>query len=217
MKLKMLFLSLLSIIGFKQGIVVGNAINLVPGGETVGIEIRPDGLIISGTYDVKTPNGTYNPSKDSDIKRGDILYEVENIKISGLNMEEIATIFKELSKEVSEEAIKKKKKGTTIQIVIKYSDFKVNNRSLTINEPTNDFVTIYQTAMKLFEKHYTGDLLRLLGVTLQNLVDEEDIVVQMSLFNYQKHEEESATKLLINELNRRLDKPLFKRASEAKK
>lgn len=133
------------------------------------------------------------------------------------NMEEIATIFKELSKEVSEEAIKKKKKGTTIQIVIKYSDFKVNNRSLTINEPTNDFVTIYQTAMKLFEKHYTGDLLRLLGVTLQNLVDEEDIVVQMSLFNYQKHEEESATRLLINELNRRLDKPLFKRASEAKK
>ena len=133
------------------------------------------------------------------------------------NMEEIATIFKELSKEVSEEAIKKKKKGTTIQIVIKYSDFKVNNRSLTINEPTNDFVTIYQTVMKLFEKHYTGDLLRLLGVTLQNLVDEEDIVVQMSLFNYQKHEEESATRLLINELNRRLDKPLFKRASEAKK
>ncbi len=133
------------------------------------------------------------------------------------NMEEISTIFKELSLEVSKEAIKKKKKGTTVQIVIKYSDFRVNNRSLTLNEPINDFDNIYQIAMKLFEKHYTGDLLRLIGVSLQNLIDEEDIVVQMSIFNYQKHEEESATKLLINELNRHLKEPILKRASDLKK
>ncbi len=133
------------------------------------------------------------------------------------NIEEISTIFKELSQEVSKEAIKKKKKGTTVQIVIKYSDFKVNNRSLTLNEPINDFENIYQIAMKLFEKHYTGDLLRLVGVSLQNLIDEEDIVVQMSIFNYQKHEEESATKLLINELNRHLKEPMLKRASDLKK
>ena len=39
----------------------------------------------------------------------------------------------------------------------------------------------------------------------------------MSLFDYEKHEEESATKLLINELNRSLKKPLLKRASELEK
>ena len=39
----------------------------------------------------------------------------------------------------------------------------------------------------------------------------------MRLFNYQIHEEESKTKLLINDLNRKLKKDVFKRASEAKK
>ena len=58
---------------------------------------------------------------------------------------------------------------------------------------------------------------RLVGVTLQNLIDPKDVVIQMSLFDYEKHEEESATKLLINDLNRRLKKPSLMRASEVKK
>lgn len=126
MKLKMLFLSLLSIIGFKQGIVVGNAINLVPGGETVGIEIRPDGLIISGTYDVKTPNGTYNPSKDSDIKRGDILYEVENIKISGL--EDFSVVFNNV---INNDEVDVKLKRNKTSIKRKLRLIKENNRYKT--------------------------------------------------------------------------------------
>ena len=43
------------------------------GGESVGIEIINEGLIISGTYDVKEKRNIYNPSADSDIKKGDIL------------------------------------------------------------------------------------------------------------------------------------------------
>ena len=59
--------------------------------------------------------------------------------------------------------------------------------------------------------------LRLVGITLQNLIDYQEMAVQMSLFDYSRHEEESATKLLINDLNRSLKKPLLKRASEVKK
>ena len=43
------------------------------------------------------------------------------------------------------------------------------------------------------------------------------MAVQMSLFDYEKYEEESTTKLLINEINRSLKKPLLKRASEVDK
>ena len=57
----------------------------------------------------------------------------------------------------------------------------------------------------------------LLKTALQNLIDYTDMAVQMSLFDYSRHEEESKTKLLINELNRSLKKPLLKRASEVKK
>ena len=52
---------------------------------------------------------------------------------------------------------------------------------------------------------------------LQNLISPKDMAIQMSFFDYEKHEEESATKLLINELNRKLSKPSLMRASEVKK
>ena len=39
----------------------------------------------------------------------------------------------------------------------------------------------------------------------------------MSLFDYESHEKEDATKLIIAEINRSLKKPLLKRASEVDK
>ena len=38
----------------------------------------------------------------------------------------------------------------------------------------------------------------------------------MTFYDYQKHEEENVTKLLINELNRKLKKPLLVRARDIK-
>ena len=136
------------------------------------------------------------------------------------NLELIASTFKWLSKEVSERAIKENKLGTTIQIVVKESKavdaamFKVHNKSVTIDNPTNNSEVIFNVAMKLYEENFTHLTIRLLGVTLQNLVNQKDIAIQMSLFDYQKHEEESATKLLINELNRKMKKKVLIRASE---
>ena len=57
--------------------------------------------------------------------------------------------------------------------------------------PTNDFKVIFETACKLFEKNYQGMVVRLVGVTLQNLIDPRDMVIQMSFFDYEIHEEQS--------------------------
>ena len=129
----------------------------------------------------------------------------------------ISTTFRYLSKEVSERAIKENKLGTTIQIVVKESDFKVHNKSKTLDNPTNKWEIIFETAMDLYEKNFSDMTLRLVGVTLQNLIDVKDIAIQMSLFDYQTHEEESATKLLINELNRKFKKKVLLRTSEIEK
>ena len=88
---------------------------------------------------------------------------------------------------------------------------------MTLENPTNKWQVIYDSACSLYDKHFTNITLRLVGVTLQNLIDYTDMAVQMSLFDYSKHEEESKTKLLTNQLNRSLKKPLLKRASEVKK
>lgn len=127
---------------------------------------------------------------------------------------EIKEMISTLAKEVSERAQNERKQASTVQLVIKDTEFKTINRSITFNRPTNDYKVIFDKALTLLERHYKGQPIRLVGVTLQKLIDPRDLVIQMSLFDYRKHEEESETKLLINEFNRKLKKPMLIRASE---
>ena len=123
----------------------------------------------------------------------------------------------ELAKEVSMRAKREEKLGYTIQIVVKDTSFKSFNKSMTLENATNEVDIIYNCACQLYESNFKQIVVRLVGITLQNLIDPKEMAVQMSLFDYEKHEEESATKVLINELNRSLKKPLLKRASEVEK
>lgn len=133
------------------------------------------------------------------------------------SIHEIREMLTNLSARVSERAIKDRKMGNTIQIVAKNTEFKSFNKSVTLDSPTSDAKIIAQKAIALYEQNFKGMMVRLVGVTLQNLIDPRDMHIQMSLFNYEKHEEENATRLLINEINRKLKKPLLMRASEIEK
>ena len=130
------------------------------------------------------------------------------------NIEDIKQTFARLSKKVSLRAIKEEKIGSTIQIVVKESDFKVHNKSVTMDKPTNDYNVILNHAVSLYIKNFSDLTVRLLGVTLQNLIDPRDYVYQNSIFDYV---EEDNTRDLINEINKKLDKPSLMRASEAKR
>ncbi|MBO7574094.1 MAG: DNA polymerase IV [Bacilli bacterium] len=129
----------------------------------------------------------------------------------------IKKFFLDLAKEVSERSKREDKLGYTIQIVIKDVNFKSFNKSVTLDNPTNDKNVIFEQAWQLFNKNFKGVMLRLVGVTLQNLIDPKEMAVQMSLFDYESHQKENATKIIINDINRSLKKPLLKRASEVKK
>lgn len=129
----------------------------------------------------------------------------------------ISKTFEELAKEVSSRANESDQVGTTIQIMAKDTFYKAHIKSITIDEPTNKWEKIYSVAMKLYEKNYSSLVVRAVGVTLQNLIDKKDMVVQMTFFDYEEHIEQSATKMLINELNKKLSKPSLKRLSEVKK
>lgn len=132
------------------------------------------------------------------------------------NYSEICQIYEAVAKEVSNRAKLDEKYGTTIQILVKDTEFKVFQKSTSFENPTNDWKFIYNKTIKLYEKNFMNKVIRQVGITLQNLRSVQDIKIQMSLFDYEKHEEESSTKLLINDLNRKLKKPLLMRAAEAK-
>ena len=130
--------------------------------------------------------------------------------------ETIKSTFEIIAEEVSERAKKENKIGNTIQIMVKDTNYKAHNKSITFNNHTNDVRTIFNYAIKLYENNFLDLPIRALGITLQNLIDVKEMKVQMTFFDYEHHEEESKTKLLINDLNRKIKGKPLKRASEVK-
>lgn len=128
----------------------------------------------------------------------------------------IKNTFEILSEEVSMRAKKESMIGNTIQIMVKDTEYRPHNKSITIDHTTNDAKEIFNVALKLYEKNFLDMTLRAVGVTLQNLVNIKDVSIQMTFFDYEKHEEENKTKLLINDLNRKIKGAPLKRASEVK-
>ena len=61
-----------------------NALSLIPGGDNIAFEIYPDGIIVTGTYDIKYDNHIYNPSVHSDINKGDRIIKIGNYKVTDL-------------------------------------------------------------------------------------------------------------------------------------
>ncbi len=118
----------------------------------------------------------------------------------------------ELTKEVVNEAKKENMLGNTIQITLKNSSFKTITRSKKIEEYTNDFNKVFEVAKLLLEKnHKNNEPIRLIGVTLQNLVSKNEAILQLSIFDdYEKIEEEEWAKLLISKINRKLKKDSLK-------
>jgi DNA polymerase-4 len=131
--------------------------------------------------------------------------------------EEIVSVIRALSMRVASGARSEGMKGRTVQLQVKDTSFKVHDKSVSFKEPTDDWREIASKAEALYRKSFLGMLVRQVGVTLQNLVNPRDETVQMSLWNYEEYEEMDKTKLLINDLNRKMRKDVLKRGSDIKK
>ena len=91
-------LSVLFIIFAPLSVVFGKEV--IVGGDNIGIELDFEGILISGTYDVKYDNATYNPS-NNDIRKGDYIIKVDsNIVTTSKELIQYLNNFTE-SKEVS--------------------------------------------------------------------------------------------------------------------
>ena len=133
------------------------------------------------------------------------------------DFEIIKQTFEFLTQEVSYRAKKDNLVGTTVQIMARDTEYKSHNKSKTIDAPTNDYNKILSTALNLYEKYYSDMLVRAVGVTLQNLASYKDLAIQMTFDDFEMHEEENKTKLIINDINRKLGEGSVKRASDIKK
>ena len=59
-------------------------------GESFGIKLYTDGVIVVGTKDVETDNGTCNPAAEAGIEKGDIIISINDVKVtSSIQVEDI--------------------------------------------------------------------------------------------------------------------------------
>ena len=141
----------------------------------------------------------------------------ETLMYDSTGYDEISKTLHEICLEVSRRAAKENKVGKGMTLHVKDTTFKSHSKAMTFEEPTRDGETLFARASALYKAHYNTLEVRLVGLTLEKLGSMAKAEVQMNLWNYEQYEELDKTKLLIAELNRKLDKPSLMRLSEAKK
>ena len=97
------------------------------------------------------------------------------------------------------------------------NDFKEKSFSHSLNNYTDNKELIRKEAISLFNKTYDGKVIRLIGFTVKNLKEKENTVVQMTFEDFAKHEKNSKSFIIMNELNREYNKPIFKKLSDLEK
>ena len=73
--------------------------------------------------------------------------------------------------------------GKTVSIIIKYFDFTSITRSKTISKYIYLFDDVYEIASDLFDKNWDGRRVRLLGVTVSNVIERTNIHKDYDLFD----------------------------------
>ncbi|WP_284409022.1 DNA polymerase IV [Acidovorax sp. SUPP3334] len=86
---------------------------------------------------------------------------------------ELGRIFTDLCERVAGDLQRKGYAGKTIGIKLRYDDFKIATRDLTIDHPTQDADTIRRAAGQCLKRVPLDKRLRLLGVRVGNLLTEE--------------------------------------------
>lgn len=85
------------------------------------------------------------------------------------------------SQEIEQALLAKNLRGKTITLKVKDEDFLLHTRSITINEYITSHKKIYDLALSLFDEVPMEKNIRLIGLTISNLIDDE--FVQLSFFD----------------------------------
>jgi DNA polymerase-4 len=121
------------------------------------------------------------------------------------DFEEIKDMMVQQCKEIIERAISQDVVGKTVNVTIKYPDFSTKQKSYTLDHFINSIEELLVNAVNLYEKMNKSEKIRLIGVSMSNLVPN---VEELNIFNYDKQlvKKDEAIKDIINEVNEKMKK-----------
>ena len=99
-------------------------------------------------------------------------------------------------------------------IQIRTADWQNITRSKTVLNPLVKSEHIYKEAKSLFERHWDGEPIRLLGITISNVLPTEQLFEQLSIDNFEVHAKDEKIDGLISALNKELGTDMIKRGNQ---
>ncbi|MCR2820322.1 DNA polymerase IV [Lederbergia panacisoli] len=126
-------------------------------------------------------------------------------------------ILESLSISVSSRLKKKGYVTKNIAITIRYNDRKTISRGKKIINPIVEAEDIFQAAKTLFLHNWKGDPVRLLGITGQDLVDEENAYEQLNLFSYEKAAQKEPLYNAIDKIKSKYGASILQKGSDLQK
>src|SRR5690625_4055939 len=123
---------------------------------------------------------------------------------------EIRQLFEHLAETIEIRMQRRQAVGLTVQIMIRYYDHQTITRSKKLPDYIYKKEDILRHALSLFHNHWNLQPLRLLGITVTDMIDKQYMTKQLNLFTYEQEIEKEKLQETINDLTRKFGKDTFK-------
>ncbi|MEW9674595.1 DNA polymerase IV [Lentibacillus sp. L22] len=130
---------------------------------------------------------------------------------------EIRKLMHQLAENVERRMRRKQAAGSSVQIMIRYHDHKTITRSKKLQTYIETKEDILQVANELFQKHWNLEPIRLLGITVQDVDEKQNIAYQLDLFTYEQEAEKEKLNKAIDELTTKYGKNPFRKLTNLEK
>lgn len=132
------------------------------------------------------------------------------------NQQELFRVLASLAETVSVRLKRKNVLASTLGITIRYKDRKTITRSKKLSNPINHKDEIATVAKQLLLKHWSGNSVRLLGITGYDLVEETQAYKQLDLFSYEKDAKKEPLLKTLSNLRDKYGKHIIEKAGSHK-
>ena len=126
-----------------------------------------------------------------------------------MEFSELESAIRKLSEKVANRLDAKNLAGHTVSIMIRDADWHNRSRSKTVSNAIYKKEEITELALALMKNNWDGSPVRLMGVTVSNVIDKNETVEQLSIFTFEKYVKEEPVLKIVEELQRKFGKDII--------
>lgn len=122
---------------------------------------------------------------------------------------EVKDVLSRLTRRVTDRLDRRQLAGKSVQLMIRFNDRTTITRSRKLESYISTLEDILIVAFDLLDEHWQGEPIRLLGVTMSDLLEKNEVLEQLSLFTYEQALKKSKRDETLDKLKKKYGKDTF--------